>query len=172
MSSNSVIAGDLSGLTATGRPISASGSRPRKLIKRSNSIPDQPTPTSDSDSSEIKISTGTVLESTRPHRVMLSRSDRSREDGVWRSVSSEDKLWNHISQQVREEQGMRNLEKQEKFRSRGAFAANFCQSFLKRPKDDIMQQSDRVPSNGTETSSRIERKREEEGWSSVKTRYH
>lgn len=176
MSSNSVIAGDLSGLTATGRPISASSSRPRRLNRRSpSSSLDQPTTSTSSSpskvSNEIKISTGSVQERSRPRSVM-SRSDRSKESAVWRSASSEDKLWNHFSQQLQEDQGKRSLGKQEELTSRGAFTANFCQSFLKRPKDDAQHVTD----SGTETSSSgtTGTKRGEEetrGWSSIKTRY-
>ena len=158
------MAGDLSGLTATGRPISGSSSRPKKLIKRpSNPTPDHPTPASPAkSSSEIKISTGAEI--TRPRSVMLSRNDRSRdrEDWGWRAaVSSEDKLWNTISQQVREEQGIRS---QEKLLSRGAFAANFCQNLLKRSNKDDPQQSNNISSKSTETSvsSRVETKKLEE----------
>lgn len=172
MSSNSVIAGDLSGLTATGRPISASSSRPRRLSKRSNSSLDQPaTGSSSKVSSEIRVSTGSVLEITRPRSVM-SRSDRSKEGRVWRSASSEDKLWNQFSQQLQEEQGKRNLGKEEESMSRGAFAATFCQSFLKRPKDDAQPVTDsgtETSSSGTSGTKRAEEEPKE--WSSVKTRY-
>lgn len=99
----------------------------------------------------------------RPRNVMLSRNDRSKEDGSWKAaISSEDKLWNAISQQVREEQSMRS---QEKLLSRGAFAANFCQNFLKRPNKDDSQQSNNTSNKNTETSSskRVETKMVEEG---------
>jgi hypothetical protein len=155
--------GDLSGLTATGRPISASSSRLKKPIKRSNYIPDQHTPTSSLPSkspSEAKVSAGAVPEMARPHSVMLSRNDKPK---VWRSVSSEDRLWNHMSQQARDQ----DPEKQKKI---GTFAANFYQSFMKQPKDGV-KHNDSVAtttSNGTTETSKVETRK---GWTSAKTRY-
>lgn len=158
LSSNSVVAGDLTGLTATGRPISAS--RPRKPAKRSHSIVEHQTSTPTSPAkSEIKISTSSVLDIARPRSVMADRTSKHKEEGVWRSASNEDKVWHHMSQQFQEEQVksyrgnlVKNLHgKQEEESSGGTFAANFCQSFLK--KEDLQQQQRSGGGEGTDGGS-------------------
>lgn len=147
---NTVVAGDLSGLTATGRPIS--GSRPRKLAKRasSKSVSDQPSPSINLPSrSEIRISTDTTQDNGRPHSVLsnrMSSAGRLREEGLWKSFSNEDKVWNRMSQQQINEQAKSYLglrDKQETAYStttRGTFTANFCHQFLNKTKTEVQKQ--------------------------------
>ena len=153
------MAGDWSGLTATGRPISSC--RTKRQPKRKE-IRDQPIPAT---SSEIRISTEPLEDAPRPHSVMSGRvesgrGNRSKEGGVKRSISGEDRVWNRISQK-QEEQAKQvlsyrsDLMKTASSRppedaSRGTFAASFCQNFLsKQPNNNPLQQRD-VSSNGAD----------------------
>ena len=129
-SSNSAVAGDFSGLTATGRPIS--NSRHRRPARMTNVMHDQ---------SNSKFSSG---DSTRPRSVMMSRvgsEGKSKDGGVQRSVSTEDRVWGHIQQEQSIKSGlsyrverMKNQNREE-MASRASFAANFCQNLLTKGRD-------------------------------------
>lgn len=155
-SSNIVVAGDLSGLTATGRPISSS--RAKRLPKRKESR-DQPIPAT---TSEVHISsTGPVQDTPpRPQSVMSGRIEsgsRSKEESVRRSISGEDRVWNRISQKQEEQARqvlsyrtsdlMRTASRPPEDTSRGTFAASFCQNFLSKQSKDPVQQRE-VASSG------------------------
>lgn len=152
------MAGDLSGLTATGRPISSC--RTKRLPKRKETR-DQPIPET---SSEIRISTGPLQDaSLRPQSVMSGRIEsvsgsRPKEEGVRRSISGEDQVWNRISQKQEEQARqvlsyrsdlLRTASRQEDA-SRGTFAASFCQNFLSKQPKNLVQQREVANGGGTD----------------------
>lgn len=176
LSGNSVIAGDFSGLTATGRPIS--GYRQRKLTKLVHSMIDQQSPTKSA--SEIRIGVGST---SRPHSVMSNRSEslggRARE-GARRSLSTEDRGWGQ--QEEQEKQGLkyrgvlgeqakqsfkhrpvdrdqlRILNKtEEDSTTRGTFAATYCKNLLNGPKNHLHQEKSTSDSDGAGSKAKDSR---------------
>ena len=137
LASNAPLAGDFSGLTATGRPIS--GYRySKRSTKMSPSIHDQ-------------SSRASVHDVKRPRSVVMSgqfgNEGRSEEDVmVPRSISMEDRVWGRMSQQEEERRlnyrvNQMTREKDE-MASRATFAASFCQNLLNKGKDAPVSLSD------------------------------
>ncbi len=143
LSSNTAVAGDFSGLTATGRPIS--GYRHR-----------QPTKTQSMHESKVGAQTASVQDLKRPHSVMMpariGSAGRSREEGgVPKSISSEDRMWGYISQEEPIKRGLSyhvdqmRKQRREELASRATFAANFCQNLLSKNRDKPDPHSKRQP---------------------------
>lgn len=94
----------------------------------------------------------------RPQSVMSGRLDSAigkvKEEGVKRSLSSEDRVWGHISNRQEEQarrgglyyrgDQMRTSNKQEDqtIVTRRTFAATYYQNLLNKPKDQVREQMD------------------------------
>ena len=159
LATNSAVAGDFSGLTATGRPIS--GYRQKRPMKMAHSVHDQ-----------SKVSSGLVQDLKRPHSVAMSARIGSAgwsrdDDAVSQSVSTE--VWGHINQKEPVKPGLSNhvenqmrttSQRREELASRATFAANFCQNLLTKNKDHLNshdkeqpREDDKNKPSGTRTES-------------------
>ena len=160
LTTNSAIAGDLSGLTATGRPISSHGKRHVTKLVRTvlNQLPPAPSTTKMS-SKEISVGLYSSQDSLRSQSATVN--DQIKEDGLKRSLSEtirghtnlqgdwkrgnqsgqvessqQEQMRRSLSYQG--DQIRRSLNKQGD-QNRGTFVATFCQNILNRPRDLAVQ---------------------------------
>lgn len=113
--SNSAVAGDLSGLTATGRPISGHGRRQiSKFVRSMLNQPSSGSRHSHVHSSMLDHTSSGYINESRPHSSVLTERSRSFADSGMRPLTG-------------------NSEKRG-----GKFVANFCQTILNGPSSTSM----------------------------------
>lgn len=147
VTTNSAVAGDFSGLTATGRPISG-------YKQKRQGRTDPPTSSNIRPSSGVRRGTSSTQEVRRPRSVMSGRADSSRggarEEGVKRSLSNENQTWGCATQpdegewrglgHQTEQPLSLNRQDNHKHTTRGTFTTTFYKNLLNKPAEQEEQE--------------------------------
>lgn len=152
---NSAVAGDFSGLAATGRPISGYSGRQRRHTRTDLSATSGAGMRPSSGTHRGTGSSQVMQEVRRPQSVALGRIEssrsRRREDGVKRSTSSEEKGWEwgvesegegDLSTGYHVEQMRKQNNREHTGREPGTFTSMFYKNLLNKSEEHKEQQSE------------------------------